>query len=214
MNRFLTFDPSHMSPAPQFRSCSLWMPLLCSTITSAPAGPTPASSRQPKKKRKWWEGRDESNLTRKCFVTEKVSRFVLLLSECVGVGWSRLSGPQDILHFLHGEFPRAQNRHFSETPCSMNTNSDGLFHIVSRADKETNENEPLLPVWRLRGEAGSPLRLDQRLHRYGKRSGRYDYMCDLFEEQSSKSVSFRTQRFQQNAQNCEIGPSVGQIIFI
>lgn len=52
---FLTFDP-HMAPAPQFRSCSLWMPPLCSTTTFAPAGPTRASSRQPKKRRKWWEG--------------------------------------------------------------------------------------------------------------------------------------------------------------
>lgn len=47
---------------------------------------------------------------------------LLVLSECVGVSWSRVPGPQNILHFLHGKL-QAQNLHALQR-ISINVNSD------------------------------------------------------------------------------------------
>lgn len=152
-----------MAPAPQSRSCSLSTPLRCSTTTCAPAGRTRATSRPPRRRRKWW-GHRYLKLDTECYLTREWARFVCLfaLSERVDVGWSRLPGPQNILHVLHGE-RQTQTLHVLQ-PCSFNIYT--CLYTFSFLDKETNENEPLLLLRRLCCEARPPLGLDQRLHRY------------------------------------------------
>ena len=73
MVSFLTFDP-HMAPAPQSRSCSLSTPPRCSTTTCAPAGRTRATSRPPRRRRKWW-GHRSLKLDPECYLTRQRARF-------------------------------------------------------------------------------------------------------------------------------------------
>lgn len=77
---------------------------------------------------------------------------LFVLSECIGVGWSRLSGPQNILHFLHGEV-WTRKLHFLQH-CSINTvTAYTVIHCFvhrQRNQWERTTASSVTPVWRSR----------------------------------------------------------------